>query len=406
MAKHILLGVTGGIACYKMLDVASKLRKLGYDMNTIMTDNACEFVAPLSFETITNNYVVTDTFARPHKWEVEHIALGKKANVMLVSPATANIIGKVANGIADDMLSTTIMAARCPVVFAPAMNTAMYENKIVQRNIEYLKEMGYYFIEPDKGWLACGDLGSGKLPSPEAIVEYVVNLLEKSEDTNRKIIELIDRDLEGKNIVITAGPTIESIDPMRYITNHSSGKMGYAIAQEAYRRGANVRLISGVTNLELNEGIEKIEVQSARDMYKAVHENFSWADVVIKTAAVADYRPKDISEHKIKKDGEELILELVPNPDILKSLGEIKTSQVLVGFAAETRNLEEYAKQKIEKKNLDFIVANNIATKGAGFKGDTNIATLIDKDGNINEYPQMSKIELGNIILDKVKNYL
>lgn len=406
MAKHILLGVTGGIACYKMLDVASKLRKLGYDMNTIMTDNACEFVAPLSFETITNNYVVTDTFARPHKWEVEHIALGKKANIMLVSPATANIIGKVANGIADDMLSTTIMAARCPVVFAPAMNTAMYENKIVQRNIEYLKEMGYYFIEPDKGWLACGDLGSGKLPSPEAIVEYVVNLLEKSEDTNRKIIELIDRDLEGKNIVITAGPTIESIDPMRYITNHSSGKMGYAIAQEAYRRGANVRLISGVTNLELNEGIEKIEVQSARDMYKAVHENFSWADVVIKTAAVADYRPKDISEHKIKKDGEELILELVPNPDILKSLGEIKTSQVLVGFAAETRNLEEYAKQKIEKKNLDFIVANNIATKGAGFKGDTNIATLIDKDGNINEYPQMSKIELGNIILDKVKNYL
>ncbi len=414
MSKHILLGVTGGIACYKMLDVASKLRKLGYEMNTIMTDNACEFVTPLSFETITNNYVVKDTFARPHKWEVEHISLGKKANIMLIAPATANIIGKVANGIADDMLSTTIMAARCPVVFAPAMNTAMYENKIVQKNIQFLKDMGYYFIEPDKGWLACGDLGSGKLPSPDDLVEYVVNLLEKGEVKDRlldvaidnSIMHPIKKDLVGKNIIITAGPTIESIDPMRYITNHSSGKMGYAIADDAVKRGANVHLISGVTNLESPEGVDRVVVTSARDMYDAVHKKFEWADIVIKTAAVADYRPKEESNHKIKKDGQNLTLELVPNPDILKSLGKAKTKQILVGFAAETQNLVQYAKDKIEKKNLDFIVANNISAKGAGFKGDTNIATIIDKDGKVNEYPQMTKSELGNVILDKVKEYL
>ncbi len=414
MSKHILLGVTGGIACYKMLDVASKLRKLGYEMNTIMTDNACEFVTPLSFETITNNYVVKDTFARPHKWEVEHISLGKKANIMLIAPATANIIGKVANGIADDMLSTTIMAARCPVVFAPAMNTAMYENKIVQKNIQFLKDMGYYFIEPDKGWLACGDLGSGKLPSPDDLVEYVVNLLEKGEVKDRlldvaidnSIMHPIKKDLVGKNIIITAGPTIESIDPMRYITNHSSGKMGYAIADDAVKRGANVHLISGVTNLESPEGVDRVVVTSARDMYDAVHKKFEWADIVIKTAAVADYRPKEESNHKIKKDGQNLTLELVPNPDILKSLGEVKTKQILVGFAAETQNLVQYAKDKIEKKNLDFIVANNITAKGAGFKGDTNIATIINKDGKVNEYPQMTKSELGNLILDKVKEYL
>lgn len=397
MKKNILLGVTGGIAVYKVLDVASKLRKLNYELNTIMTENACEFVKPLSFETITNNYVVTDTFERPKTWDVEHIALAKKADLMLIAPATANIIGKVAHGIADDMLSTTIMATKCQVVFAPAMNTAMYENPIVQDNIAYLKEKGYLFIEPDSGWLACGDLGAGKLPTPERITEYVVNCLEHKEHI---------RDLEGKHFLISAGPTIEAIDPMRYISNYSSGKMGYAIAREAARRGAEVILVSGVTQLECPKGVERINVKSAEEMYEAMHSKFEWADAVIKTAAVADYRPKDTSAHKIKKDNSELVLELMPNPDILKSLGERKTHQVLVGFAAETQNVIEYARQKIEKKNLDFIVANNIATKGAGFKEDTNIATIIERDGSITEYDKMYKSELGNVILDKVKDYL
>ena len=397
MKKNILLGVTGGIAVYKILDVASRLRKLNYELNTIMTDHACEFVKPLSFETITNNYVVTNTFERPKTWDVEHIALAKKADLMLIAPATANIIGKVANGIADDMLSTTIMAAKCPVVFAPAMNTAMYENPIVQDNIAYLKEKGYLFIEPDSGWLACGDLGAGKLPTPERITEYVVDTLEQEEKP---------KDLEGKHILISAGPTIEAIDPMRYITNYSSGKMGYAIATEAAKRGAKVILVSGVTQLECPKGVERINVKSARDMYEAIHNHYEWADAVIKTAAVADYRPKETSEHKIKKDNSTLVLELAPNPDILKSLGEKKTHQVLVGFAAETQNVIEYARKKIENKNLDFIVANNIAVKGAGFKEDTNIATIVEKNGTITEYDKMYKSELGNVILDKVKDYL
>ena len=394
MKKHILIGVTGGIAAYKLLDVASKLRKLGYEINTIMTENACEFVKPLSFETITNNYVVTDTFARPYKWEVEHIALAKKTDLMLIAPATANIIGKIANGIADDMLTTTVMAVKGPVVIAPAMNTAMYENPIVQENIAYLKSKGYLFIEPDSGWLACGDIGSGKLPTPDAIVSYVTKELEEK------------KDFQGKHVLLTAGPTIEAIDPMRYITNHSSGKMGYAIATEAAKRGAEVILVSGPTQLECPKGVKRIDVQSARDMYKAVEEHFEWADVVIKTAAVADYRPEHVSTHKIKKDGGELVLRLVPNPDILKSIGEKKKHQVLVGFAAETDHLLEYAKSKIEKKNLDFIVANNIVQSGAGFKGDTNIATIIKSNGEIVEYPQMTKNELGDIILDQVKTYL
>lgn len=403
MNKHIVIGVTGGIAVYKILDVASKLRKLGYSMNTIMTENACEFVKPLSFQTITNNYVVTDTFERPYHWEVEHIALAKKADVMLIAPATANIIGKIANGIADDMLSTTVMAARCPVVIAPAMNTAMYENPIVQENIAYLKEKGYLFIEPDSGWLACGDLGAGKLPAPEKIARYVVNVLEKA-DANKEVE--VKRDLENKHILVTAGPTIEAIDPMRYITNHSSGKMGYAIAEDAAKRGAKVILVSGQTNLECPPNVERINVRSAMEMYEAVHSHFEWADAVIKTAAVADYRPKVMSDHKIKKNGDNLILELVPNPDILKSLGERKSHQVLVGFAAETQNVIEYAEDKIRKKNLDFIVANNIAAAGAGFKGDTNIATIIEKDGTVTEYDKMYKSELGHVILDKVKDYL
>lgn len=401
MKQHILIGVTGGIAAYKILDVESKLKKLGYEMNTIMTKNACEFVQPMAFQTISNNYVVTDTFERPHKWDVEHIALAKKADLMLIAPATANVIGKIAHGIADDMLTTTVMAARCPIVIAPAMNTAMYENEIVQENIAYLKSKGYLFIEPVSGMLACGDVGSGKLASPDEIVEFVQKTLEES-----LVKEDVAQDLKGKHILVTAGPTIEAIDPFRYITNHSSGKQGYAIAERAMKRGAEVVLISGPVQIPVPEGVKVINVKSARDMYEVAHEYFDWADAVIKAAAVADYRPKEESQHKVKKSGhDEMALELVKNPDILQSLGERKEHQVLVGFAAETDNVVEYAMQKIAKKHLDFIVANNIAQEGAGFKGDTNIATIIEANGQITQEKQMSKHALGDAILDKVKCY-
>ncbi|MDF2612370.1 MAG: coaBC [Clostridia bacterium] len=391
MKKHVVLGVTGGIAAYKALDIISALRKKGIETHVIMTKNACEFVTPLSFETLSNNEVVTDTFKRTKSWEVEHIALAKRADLFLIAPASANVIGKAAHGIADDMLTTTLMAARCPILFAPAMNTAMYENAIVQENITFLKNKGCYFIEPDSGFLACGDLGKGKLQKVEVIVEEVLSFLEEK------------KDLEGKNIMVTAGPTIEAIDPMRYITNHSSGKMGYAIAEAAVKRGANVKLVSGPTNLLCPDGVERINTQSAMDMYETVNQNFQWADVVIKAAAVADYRPAEVSDMKIKKSGEDIQIRLTRNPDILQSLGAKKGNKILVGFAAETHNLITYAKEKIEKKNLDFIVANNISEENAGFKGDTNIAAIIDKDGVSNQYPMMSKTELANIILDKVR---
>lgn len=396
MKKHILLGVTGGIAAYKMLDVASRLIKKGYEVNTIMTENACQFVQPLAFETITNNYVVTDTFARGHKWEVEHIALAKKTDLCFIAPATANIIGKIANGIADDMLSTTVMAVQSPVALAPAMNTAMYENLIVQKNIAFLKEMGYHFIEPITGHLACGDSGKGKLPDPQDLVMFLENLL--------KPITL-KKDLQGKKILISAGPTVEALDPMRYISNHSTGKMGYAIAECAAKRGAEVVLVSGPTNLVTPNNVKRINVQNARQMKEAMFNYYDWSDAVIKTAAVADYRPKNESVHKIKKSGNNLILELTPNPDILKLLGEKKTHQVLVGFAAETQNVVDYAKEKIKTKNLDFIVANNIAQEGAGFKGDTNIVTIINAQGQEKLCPLMSKSTLGNVILDEIKTY-
>jgi phosphopantothenoylcysteine decarboxylase/phosphopantothenate--cysteine ligase len=394
MKKNVVIGVTGGIAAYKALDVVSGLRKQEIETHVILTQNASEFVTPLSFETLSNHEVVTDTFKRTKSWEVEHIALAKKADLFLVAPATANVIGKVAHGIADDMLTTTIMAARCPIVFAPAMNTAMYENVIVQENIDFLKSKGYHFIEPDSGFLACGDRGKGKLAKPEDIIEVVLSLLKKSHD------------LEGKHILVTAGPTVEAIDPMRYITNHSSGKMGYAIAEEAARRGAVVKLISGPTTLPCPWGVERIDVGSALQMHEAVFKYFTGTDAVIKAAAVADYRPETISSTKIKKTGEDIQLKLIRNPDILQSLGRQKGNKVLVGFAAETNDVLEYALQKIHHKNLDFIVANNIAEENAGFKTDTNIAAIIDKEGNVKEYPLMSKRELAGIILDKVQNLL
>lgn len=393
--KTVVIGVSGGIAVYKTLDVISRLRKLGVNVNVIMTKSATEFVTPLSFQSLSQNYVVCDMFEDPKTWDVEHVSLAKRADVFLIAPATANVIGKIANGIADDMLTTTVMATKAKVLIAPAMNTNMYENPMLQRNINTLKELGYNFVEPESGRLACGDTGKGKLASPEIIVDEVVKLLSK------------EQDLKGKSIIVTAGPTVESIDPMRYITNRSTGKMGYSIAKEAIERGADVTLITGPTNLTPPQNLKKlVKIESAKDMYEAVLENLDGNDVVIKSAAVADYKPKNYSNKKIKKSDDDLIIELDRNKDIAQEIGKIKNNKILVGFAAETNDLIENASLKIKKKNLDFIVANDLTKEGAGFGVDTNIVKIIDKEGNITEYPKMKKEEVANIILDKIKELL
>ena len=393
--KTVVIGVSGGIAVYKTLDVVSRLRKLGVNVNVIMTKSATEFVTPLSFQSLSQNYVVCDMFEDPKTWDVEHISLAKRADVFLIAPATANVIGKIANGIADDMLTTTVMATKAKVLIAPAMNTNMYENPILQRNIYTLKELGYNFVEPESGRLACGDTGKGKLASPETIVDEVVKLLSKGQD------------LKGKSIIVTAGPTVESIDPMRYITNRSTGKMGYSIAKEAIERGADVTLITGPTNLTPPQNLKKlVKIESAKDMYEAVLANLDENDVVIKSAAVADYKPKNYSNKKIKKSDDDLVIELDRNKDIAQEIGKIKNNKILVGFAAETNDLIENASLKIKKKNLDFIVANDLTKEGAGFGVDTNIVKIIDKEGNITEYPKMKKEEVANIILDKIKELL
>ena len=393
--KTVVIGVSGGIAAYKTLDVVSRLRKLGVNVNVIMTKSATEFVTPLSFQSLSQNYVVCDMFEDPKTWDVEHISLAKRADVFLIAPATANVIGKIANGIADDMLTTTVMATKAKVLIAPAMNTNMYENPILQRNINTLKELGYNFVEPESGRLACGDTGKGKLASPETIVDEVVKLLSKGQD------------LKGKSIIVTAGPTVESIDPMRYITNRSTGKMGYSIAKEAIERGADVTLITGPTNLTPPQNLKKlVKIESAKDMYEAVLENLDENDVVIKSAAVADYKPKNYSNKKIKKSDDDLVIELDRNKDIAQEIGKIKNNKILVGFAAETNDLIENASLKIKKKNIDFIVANDLTKEGAGFGVDTNIVKIIDKEGNITEYPKMKKEEVANIILDKIKELL
>ena len=390
--KTVVIGVSGGIAVYKTLDVISRLRKLGVNVYVIMTKSATEFVTPLSFQSLSQNYVVCDMFEDPKTWDVEHISLAKRADVFLIAPATANVIGKMANGISDDMLTTTVMATKAKVLIAPAMNTNMYENPIVQRNIGILKDLGYNFVDPESGRLACGDTGKGKLASPETIVEDVVKLLSK------------EQDLKGTSIVVTAGPTVESIDPMRYITNRSTGKMGYSIAKEAIERGADVTLITGPTNLTPPQNLKKlIKIESANDMYEAVLENLDENDVVIKSAAVADYKPKNYSNKKIKKSDEDLFIQLDRNKDIAQEIGKIKNNKILVGFAAETTDLIETASLKIKKKNLDFIVANDLTKEGAGFGVDTNIVKIIDKEGNITEYPKMKKDEVANVILDKIK---
>ena len=393
--KTIVIGVSGGIAVYKVCDVVSRLKKLSANVHVIMTKSAAEFVTPLTFQSLSQNYVVSDMFEEPKTWDVEHISLAKKADVFLIAPATANIIGKMACGISDDMLSTTVMATKGKVLIAPAMNTNMYENPIVQRNIDTLKALNYEFIEPESGRLACGDIGKGKLATPENIVKSVVEAL-----TN-------EQDLKGKKIIITAGPTVEALDPMRYITNRSTGKMGYSIAKEAIKRGAEVTLISGPTKLEPPKNLKNlIRIESAEEMYEAVINNLEENDVVIKSAAVADYKPKEYSSKKIKKSDEDLVIRLDRNKDIAYEIGKVKKDKILVGFAAETNDLIENATKKVKKKNLDFIVANDLTKEGAGFGVDTNIVKIIDKEGSITEYPIMTKDEVANVILDKVKDLL
>ena len=369
MSKCVVIGVTGGIAVYKALDVISALRKKDIEVHVIMTESASKFVNPLTFQSISQNMVVTDMFAEPKAWEIQHISLAQKADLMLVAPATANIIGKISNGIADDMLSTTIMATKAKVLIAPAMNTNMYENKIVQNNISKLKDFGYKFIEPASGRLACGDVGIGKLADVNTIVERVLEELEEKE-----------QDLLGKKVLISAGPTIAPIDPVRYITNRSTGKMGYAIAQEARERGAEVVLVSGPTNLNPPKDVKIINIKTNEEMKNEILQYFEWADIVIKSAAVADYKPKQYSKEKIKKGDGDLNLCLTRDNDILKSLGEIKTHQILVGFAAESNNVLENANKKLKNKNLDFIVANDITSSDTGFGSEDNKVVIISKN--------------------------
>ncbi|MBZ6006596.1 MULTISPECIES: bifunctional phosphopantothenoylcysteine decarboxylase/phosphopantothenate--cysteine ligase CoaBC [Paraclostridium] len=393
--KTVVIGVCGGIAVYKACDLVSKLKKTGVNVHVIMTKSATEFVAPLTFQTLSQNYVVEDMFESPKTWDVEHISLAKKADVFVLAPATANVIGKVANGIADDMLTTTIMATKAKVLVAPAMNTNMYENPVVQRNIQTLKDLDYKFVEPESGRLACGDIGSGKLASVDAIFNSIIELLE------------IKKDLEGTSMIITAGPTVESIDPVRYITNRSTGKMGYSIAKKAIERGADVTLVSGPTNIVPPQNLKKfIQIESAEDMYNAVLENMDENQVIIKSAAVADYRPKEYSDNKIKKSDDDLSIRLDRTKDIALELGKIKNNKILVGFAAETNDLLENAKNKIQKKNLDFIVANDLTQDGAGFGVDTNIVKIIDREGVVQEHPKMKKEEVADVILDKIKTLL
>lgn len=389
--KCVVVGVSGGVAVYKALDVISRLRKKDVEVHVIMTKSATEFVTPLSFQSLSQNMVITDMFAEPKAWEIQHISLAKKADLMLIVPATANIIGKVANGIADDMLSTTIMATKAPVVFCPAMNTNMYENPIVQRNISLLKELGYEFIEPASGRLACGDEGKGKLQDTEIIAEETLRRLHST------------KDLLGKKVVVTAGPTMVPIDPVRILTNRSSGKMGYSIAEEARDRGAEVVLISGPTSLRKPNGIKVIDIKTNEDMFNAIKNEFEDADIVIKSAAVADYKAKNYSNEKIKKTGDDLNLIFERDRDILKTLGDMKENQILVGFAAESSNLKENAKGKLDRKNLDYIIANDISKPETGFASDENKVTIISKSGEEVSLEKMSKREVAKNIFDIIK---
>ena len=391
--KNILLGVTGGIAAYKIANLASMLKKQGANVKVIMTENACQFITPMTFETLTAQKVYTDTFDRNFEFKVDHIELGKWADVFLIAPATANVIGKLANGIADDMLTTTVLAMRCPILVSPAMNTTMFENKVVKHNIMKLRTYGMDIIMPASGHLACGDTGAGKMPEPEMLLEYIKRGVYKK------------KDLVGKKVCVSAGPTREAIDPVRYISNNSTGKMGVEIAKMAAYRGAKVSLIMGPSNVFVPDFINRIDIKSAEDMYEEIMKISDSQDIIIKAAAVADYTPASYSDEKIKKKDGDLSIELSRTKDILKELGERKENnpkkQFICGFSMETENMEENSKNKLAKKNADMIVANNVKVDGAGFGTDTNVVTIFTKDNEI-RLDKLSKTEVAEKIFDEI----
>ena len=388
--KCVLLGITGGIAAYKMANVASGLRKAGATVHVIMTENATKFITPLTFETLTNNRCVVDTFARDFQYDVKHISLAKAADLILIAPATANVIAKLANGLADDMLTTTVLAARCKKLVAPAMNTAMLENPITQDNLAKLKKYGFGIIEPAVGMLACKDVGSGKLPEPETLLDCIAMELAR------------EKDMAGLHVTVTAGPTQEALDPVRYLTNHSTGRMGYAIAREAMLRGADVTLISGPTALKPVPGVKTVDVVSAKDMFEAVQAALPETDILVKAAAVADYRPVSIAEDKIKKQDSDMAIPLERTDDILGWVAEHRHPGLFVcGFSMETRDMIENSRKKLDRKHLDMIAANNLKVAGAGFGVDTNVVTILTADG-IQELPLMGKDQVAAKLLDAI----
>ena len=392
--KSVVLGVTGSIAAYKMANLASMLVKLNADVHVIMTQNATHFITPMTFETLTNNKCIVDTFDRNFNFDVKHVSLAKRGDLFLVAPCTANVIGKVANGICDDMLTTTIMATKAPVLFSPAMNTGMWENPVLQDNLRKLKHYGYHVIEPVVGRLACGDTGSGKMPSEETLLEHILLHLAR------------EKDLKGKRLLITAGPTQEAIDPVRFISNRSSGKMGYALAKMAVLRGAQVTLVSGPVSIAPFAGIETVAVRSAQQMFEAVSERSAERDVIIMCSAVADYKPASYSEQKMKKGDNDMSIPLTRTQDILGWLGDHKqVGQVLVGFSMETENLIENSRRKLTKKHADLICANSIASEQTGFAVDTNKVTLITQE-NVTELPLCTKEETADLILDSIKDFI
>ena len=392
--KTVLLGVTGSIAAYKIANLASALKKLHADVHVLMTRNATNFINPITFESLTGNKCLVDTFDRNFQFQVEHVSIAKKADVVMIAPASANVIGKISRGIADDMLTTTVMACKCPIYISPAMNTNMYENPILQDNMKILEKYGYHIITPASGYLACGDTGAGKMPEPETLLQYIVQEI------------AFEKDLKGKKILITAGPTQEKIDPVRYITNHSSGKMGYALAKRAAMRGAEVTLVSGQVSIAPPPFVKVVSIVSAKDMFDAVTAVSDEQDIIIKAAAVADYRPAFVSDEKMKKKDDQMSIELERTDDILKYLGEHKKEgQFLCGFSMETQNMISNSRAKLEKKNLDMIAANNLKVEGAGFKTDTNVLTLITQNEEVS-LDMMSKEDAAGVILDKIKEMM
>lgn len=387
--KHILLGVTGSIAAYKIANLASMLVKLNADVHVIMTKNAKQFISPITFETLTGNKVIDDTFERNSGYHVAHIAMAAEADVVMIAPATANVIAKLAHGIADDMLTSTMLACTAPVLVSPAMNTHMYENPVTQENMEKLGSRGYKLIEPSSGYLACGDTGKGKMPETEVLLDCILQEI------------ACEKDMVGKKVLITAGPTRESLDPVRFLTNHSTGKMGYALAKNAARRGAEVTLVSGPTQLKKPRFVKVVDVTTAEEMYQAVEKEFERQDIVVMSAAVADYRPEVVAENKIKKSDGEMSIPLTRTKDILGTFAHEKTKQFICGFSMETEHMLENSRAKLERKHLDMIVANNLKVAGAGFGTDTNIVTVITKESS-EELPIMTKEEVAGAIFDRI----